>query len=45
VRELFIAALFQKKKGIYMSKLDEEDKNFAGYDAVLTGNRGVLISP
>jgi len=28
-----------------MSKLDEEDKHFAGYDSVLTGNRWVLINP
>jgi len=28
-----------------VSKLGDEDKNLAGYDAVLTGNTGVLIIP
>jgi len=38
VRVLLTAILFQEKNGICMSKLDEEDKNLAGFDAMLTGN-------
>jgi len=38
VRVLFIATLFQKKDGIYVSNVDEEDKNLEVCDAVLTGN-------